>query len=228
MDVLASRVSPILFLEAAMPRSELFLAFLATAGLFACIPGPAMLYTAAQTLARGRLSGLMAVLGLHLGCYVHVIAAAAGLSVLFHAVPLLYMAVKLAGAAYLIWLGIGMFRAKAKGEAPALPAPGRKSSRRAFVESVAVEVLNPKTALFFVALLPQFIDPAASLPVWAQFLVLGTLVNLFFTSTDLICVLVAGALVERLRRSSRAQQIMRRAGRAVLVGLGTHLALQRH
>lgn len=211
-----------------MPRTELFLAFLATAGLFACIPGPAMLYTAAQTLARGRLSGLMAVLGLHLGCYAHVIAAAAGLSVLFHAVPLLYMAVKLAGAAYLIWLGIGMFRARAKGEAAGLPVLGRKSSRRAFVESVAVEVLNPKTALFFVALLPQFIDPAASLPVWTQFLILGTLVNMMFTSTDLICVMVAGALVERLRRSGRAQQIMRRAGGAVLVGLGTHLALQRN
>lgn len=211
-----------------MPRTDLFLAFLATAGLFACIPGPAMLYTAAQTLARGRLSGLMPVLGLHLGCYAHVIAAAAGLSVLFHAVPLLYMAVKLVGAAYLIWLGIGMFRAKAKGEQPALPAAGRKSSRRAFVESVAVEMLNPKTALFFVALLPQFIDPAASLPVWAQFLVLGTLVNVMFTTAYLVCVLLAGALVERLRRSSRAQQMMHRTGGAVLVGLGTHLALQRH
>ncbi|UOK71229.1 LysE family translocator [Ancylobacter polymorphus] len=211
-----------------MPRTDLFLAFLATAGLFACIPGPAMLYTAAQTLARGRLSGVMAVLGLHLGCYAHVIAAAGGLSVLFHAVPLLYMAVKLVGAAYLIWLGIGMFRAKSKGEALALSAPGRKSSRRAFVESVAVEVLNPKTALFFVALLPQFIDPAASLPVWAQFLVLGTLVNVMFTTAYLVCVLLAGAMVERLRRSSRAQQMMHRAGGAVLVGLGTHLALQRH
>lgn len=177
-----------------MPRTDLFLAFLATAGLFACIPGPAMLYTAAQTLARGRLSGLMAVLGLHLGCYAHVIGAAAGLSVLFHAVPLPYMAVKLVGAAYLIWLGIGMFRAKAKGEQPALPAAGRKSSRRAFVESVAVEMLNPKTALFFVALLPQFIDPAASLPVWAQFLVLGMLVNVMFTTAYLVCVLLAGAM----------------------------------
>lgn len=210
-----------------MPRTELFLAFLATAGLFACIPGPAMLYTAAQTLARGRLSGLMAVLGLHLGCYAHVIAAAAGLSVLFHAVPVLYLGVKLAGAAYLVWLGIGLFRAKAGGEEVALPGLARKSARRAFIESVTVEVLNPKTAIFFLALLPQFIDPAASLPVWAQFLVLGTLVNVMFTSTDIVCVMVAGALVERLRRSSRAQRLMRRAGGAVLVGLGTHLALQR-
>ena len=98
-----------------MPSTELFIAFLATTAIFAYIPGPAMLYAAAQTIARGRGAGLMASLGIHLGCYVHVIAAAAGLSVLFHAVPMLYMAVKFAGAAWLIWLGISLFRAKAQG-----------------------------------------------------------------------------------------------------------------
>jgi len=212
-----------------MPRTELFLAFLATAGLFACIPGPAMLYSAAQTVARGRLAGLMTVLGLHLGCYVHVIAAATGLSVLFHAVPVLYMAVKFAGAAYLVWLGISMFRAKSRGTGDAmLPGGTMKSGRRAFFESVAVEVLNPKTALFFLALLPQFIDASAAFPVWLQFLVLGTIVNMMFTSTDIVCVMVAGAVVEKLRRSSRVERLMQRAGGALLVGLGTHLALQRN
>lgn len=212
-----------------MPRTDLFLAFLATAALFACIPGPAMLYSAAQTVARGRWAGLMTVLGLHLGCYVHVIAAATGLSVLFHAVPLLYMAVKFAGAAYLVWLGISMFRAKAQGAGDAaLPAATVKSGRRAFFESIAVEVLNPKTAIFFLALLPQFIDASADFPVWLQFLLLGTIVNMMFTSTDIVCVMVAGLVVEKLRRSSRARQIMQRAGGALLVGLGTHLALQRN
>ena len=81
-----------------MPSSELLIAFLITTAIFAYIPGPAMLYAAAQTIARGRRAGLMASLGIHLGCYVHVIAAAAGLSMLFHAVPMLYMLVKLAGA----------------------------------------------------------------------------------------------------------------------------------
>ncbi len=98
-----------------MPSTELLIAFVITTGVFAYIPGPAMLYAAAQTLARGRWSGLMATLGIHLGCYVHVLAAAAGLSVLFHAVPVLYLGVKLAGAAYLVWLGISMFRAKTDG-----------------------------------------------------------------------------------------------------------------
>jgi threonine/homoserine/homoserine lactone efflux protein len=210
-----------------MPSGEMLLTFLITTTLFAYIPGPAMLYAAAQTMARGRWSGLMATLGIHLGCYVHVIAAAAGLSILFHAVPMLYMTVKLAGAAYLVWLGITLFRSKARGDGT-LPAMQPKSGWRAFFESVTVEVLNPKTAIFFVAFLPQFIDASAALPVWAQFLVLGTIVNLIFSSADLVCVGLAGAVVARLQRSNRVQRLMQRAGGAVLVGLGVHLALQKN
>lgn len=209
-----------------MPSTELLLAFFATTAVFAYIPGPAMLYAAAQTLARGRWSGLMASLGIHLGGYVHVFAAAAGLSVLFHAVPMLYLIVKLAGAAYLVWLGITLFRAKAAGET-ALPEIGGKSGRRAFFESITVEVLNPKTAIFFLAFLPQFVDASAAFPVWLQFVILGTIVNLMFSSADIVCVFLAGAVVARLRRSSRAQKLMQRAGGTLLVGLGAHLALQR-
>lgn len=209
-----------------MPSTELLLTFLATTAIFAYIPGPAMLYTAAQTLARGRLSGLMAAFGIHLGGYVHVFAAAAGLSVLFHAVPVLYMIVKLAGAAYLVWLGISLFRAKVAGSCD-LPAMQSKSSRQAFLESVIVEVFNPKTALFFMAFLPQFIDATAAFPVWLQFVILGTIVNMMFSSADIVCVLLAGAMMSRLRRSGRMQQLMQRAGGSVLVGLGAHLALQK-
>lgn len=164
-----------------MPSTELLIAFFVTTAIFAYIPGPAMLYAAAQTMARGRWSGLTAALGIHLGGYVHVLAAATGLSVLFHAVPPLYMAVKLVGALYLIWLGVSLFRAKIQGNGT-LPAIERKSARRAFFESITVEVLNPKTAIFFMAFLPQFIDASATLPVWLQFVVLGTVVNLMFSS----------------------------------------------
>lgn len=210
-----------------MPSTELFIAFLATTAIFAYIPGPAMLYAAAQTIARGRGAGLMASLGIHLGCYVHVIAAAAGLSVLFHAVPMLYMAVKFAGAAYLIWLGISLLRAKTPGDDVALPGLEPKSGRRAFVESISVEVLNPKTAIFFMAFLPQFIDASAAFPVWLQFVILGTIVNLMFSSADIVCVVLAGAVITRLRRSSHARRLMQRAGGAILVGLGAHLAFQK-
>ncbi|MER9017284.1 LysE family translocator [Mesorhizobium sp. M0898] len=209
-----------------MPSTELLVAFFATTAIFAYIPGPAMLYAAAQTMARGRWSGLMAALGIHLGGYVHVFAAAVGLSVLFHAVPVLYMAVKLVGALYLVWLGVSLFRAKAQGEV-VLPGIQPKSARRAFFESIAVEVLNPKTAIFFMAFLPQFIDASAAFPVWLQFVVLGTIVNLMFSSADIVCVMLAGAVIARLRQSSRAQRLMRRAGGAVLVGLGVHVALQK-
>ncbi|HXV29953.1 MAG TPA: LysE family translocator [Sinorhizobium sp.] len=209
-----------------MPSTGLLISFLITTAVFAYIPGPAMLYAAARTMAGGRRSGLMAALGIHVGCYVHVAAAAAGLSLLFHAVPTLYLAVKLAGAAYLIWLGISTFRAKTQGAIP-LPEIRGKSGRRAMLESIIVEVLNPKTAIFFVAFLPQFIDAAATLPVWAQFVVLGTAVNVIFTSADILCVVLANALVSRLKRSSRAQRLVQRGGGATLVGLGAHLAFQK-
>jgi threonine/homoserine/homoserine lactone efflux protein len=210
-----------------LPSYDLLLAFFVTTAIFAYIPGPAMLYAAARTMAGGRTAGLMATLGIHLGCYVHVLAAAAGLSILFHAVPLLYTAVKIAGATYLVWLGVTQLRRKAGGEVE-MPALRRTTGRRAFVESIFVEVLNPKTAIFFVAFLPQFIDPSASLPVWVQFVVLGTIVNLMFSSADLVCVFLAGALVAGLKRSSRAQRLVQMAGGGLLVGLGVHLALQRN
>ncbi|KQV14183.1 amino acid transporter [Rhizobium sp. Root1203] len=209
-----------------MPSTELLITFFITTALFAYIPGPAMLYAAAQTLARGRRAGLMATLGIHLGCYVHVTAAAAGLSIIFHAVPVLYTAVKLIGAGYLVWLGISLFRAKAQGE-PALAAADPKSERRAFFESISIEVLNPKTAIFFLAFLPQFIDPSGGFPVWLQFVFLGTIVNVIFSSADLVCVMLAGAVVSRLRQSTSTQRLVQRAGGTMLVGLGAHLVLQR-
>ena len=212
-----------------MPSTETLIAFAAAAAVFAWMPGPALLYTAAQTVARGRRAGLLAALGLHLGGYVHVVAAAAGLSALFHAVPALYAAVKLAGAAYLVWLGLGMVLGAARRQAalPEFVGGGGGGGRRAFAESIAVEVLNPKTAVFFIAFLPQFTAAGAAWPIWAQLLTLGTAVNVMFSSADLVCVALAGAVVERFRRSGTAERIARATGGSILVGLGVHLALQR-
>lgn len=209
-----------------MPPADILLTFFITTALFAYIPGPAMLYAAAQTMAGGRRAGLLATLGIHAGGYVHVATAAAGLAILFEAVPTLYLAVKFGGAAYLIWLGVCLFRSKADNTAITVEYAA-KSARRAFFQSVMVEMLNPKTALFFMAFLPQFIDPAATLPVWLQFVILGTLVNLIFTTADIVCVFFAGVLLTRLRRSSSVQRMVQRAGGAVLVGLGAHLAFQK-
>ena len=207
-----------------MPPIELLIAFVGAAAIYAYIPGPAMLYAAAQTIARGRRAGLMAALGIHLGGYAHVVAASLGLSVLFEAVPPLYLALKFAGAAYLIWLGARMFL---QPDSPRVDLAGMKTGSRAFVESMTVEILNPKTAIFFVAFLPQFTDLSAAFPLWLQFLILGTIVNAMFTSADLVCVLMAGAIMRRLRNSNASRMIARRVGGTLLIGLGARLALQR-
>jgi threonine/homoserine/homoserine lactone efflux protein len=204
---------------------ETLVAFVAAAAVFAYMPGPATLYTVAQTLARGRRAGFMASVGLHIGGLVHVAAAALGLSVVFKLVPEAYVAVKVIGAAYLMWLGVGMIRqALATG---ALPSLKMKTPRRAFLESVLVEILNPKTAIFFIAFLPQFADPAAAFPIWIQMLILGAVVNVMFTSADVLCVLFAGAAIDKLRRSGRIERIARAAGGSLLIGLGGKLALDR-
>ncbi len=108
-----------------------------------------------------------------------------------------------------------------------MPVVKDRSVRRAFAESVIVELLNPKVALFFIAFLPQFVDPAAALPVWAQFLVLGVIVNIAFSSADLVTVFFTGAAVARLKRSGAAQRAARWLGGGVMIGLGARLALDR-
>lgn len=208
-----------------MPNADLMAAFLLAAVIFAAMPGPAMIYAAARTLAGGRAAGLMAGLGIHLGGWVHVGAAALGLSAVFHAVPPLFLAVKLAGAAYLVWLGLQMLRARDTGATT--PVLRRQTPAAAFRQSVAVEVLNPKTALFFLAFLPQFVDPAAALPLWAQFLILGAIVNGMFTAADLVAVFAASTVARGLARSARVQVWLQRAGGAILVGLGLKLATDR-
>jgi threonine/homoserine/homoserine lactone efflux protein len=209
-----------------MPSADLLLAFAAATFAFAVYPGPALLYTAAQTLARGRKSGFLAVLGIHCGCYVHVIGATLGLSAAFQHVPAAYVTLKLLGAAYLVWMGIGMLRGRSKTSEVATVNAG-KSPRRAFFESMLVEILNPKVAIFFVAFLPQFVDPAASFPIWLQFLILGVIVNCAFSCADIVTVLLASTVVTKLRRVSVAERVMRVIGGSLIAALGLRLALDR-
>jgi threonine/homoserine/homoserine lactone efflux protein len=208
-----------------MPSVDHLIPFAIATFLFAVFPGPALLYTAAQTLARGRYAGFMAALGIHIGGYAHVMAAALGLSAIFVHVPELYFAVKIAGALYLVWLGIGLIRGGL--DADALPQVRSRSARRALLESILVEILNPKVALFFIAFLPQFVDPAAALPLWLQFLALGVIVNAAFTAADLLTVVLASSVLTGLRRHGLAQRAARMVGGSVLIGLGARLAISR-
>ncbi len=205
-----------------MASWETLLAFATLTVLVAYFPGPALLYTAAQTIAHGRRAGFMAMLGIHLGCYLHVFAAAFGLSAVFKHVPELYFAVKMGGALYLVWLGVGMIRSRMAAPDAVVAPP--KTVKRALLDSFVVEVLNPKVALFFIALLPQFVDPAGTLPVWAQFLILGTIVNFAFSSADLITVLGASAVIAAMKRTRAGFAFGRWLGGSMMIGLGVKLA----
>ena len=207
-----------------MQSFEILVAFVVATSIFAYMPGPSTLYAAAQTIARGRRAGWFAALGIHIGGYVHVLAAAVGLAILFQAIPILYLALKFAGAGYLIWLGVSMFLTKAEtGTKPQVAV--KKSARRAFWESVSVEVLNPKTAIFYLAFLPQFADPSAAFPIWVQLIILGTIVNIMFSSADAICVILADKITTLFEASSSANRIANKIGGSVLVALGINLAL---
>ncbi len=209
-----------------MPSYETLLAFFAATAVFAYMPGPSTLYAAAQTIARGRRAGWMAALGIHIGGYVHVAAAAFGLAVLFSLVPVLYTVLKFAGAAYFVWLGLKLVFSSAS----ITTSPeefSAKSPRRAFYESITVEVLNPKTAIFYVAFLPQFTEAGAALPIWAQLVLLGTIVNVMFSSADAICVVLADRVVRHFKGSPSANRLAERLGGGLLVALGLNLAFNR-
>jgi threonine/homoserine/homoserine lactone efflux protein len=209
-----------------MPSLELLVPFFVASAIFACVPGPGMFYAAAQTIAQGRRAGWLSALGFHLGGFVHISAAAFGLTILLETVPVFYVIVKLAGATYLIWLGIKYFRVSERfglADVEALP----KASHKALRDSIVVELLNPKTALFYLAFLPQFADNDASLPVWTQILVLGAIVNTMFSLTDAVCIALSGAVMKRMVASQRVGRLARRIGGGVLVALGVNLAVSR-
>jgi threonine/homoserine/homoserine lactone efflux protein len=185
-------------------------------------PGPDLLYITARSLGQGWRAGAASSFGIAAGCLVHTAAAALGISVLLAASPLAYDVLRLAGAAYLIWLGVQALRRRAPTAAvAALPAD---SLRRVFWQGFATNVLNPKVALFFLAFLPQFADPARG-AFALQVLVLG----LVFIANGLwVCLLVArsaAAMADWARRKAGAMTWIQRGSGALLVGLGLHLAI---
>jgi len=197
--------------------------FLVAALAIALTPGPGLLYVAARTLSGGTREGLASILGLTLGGLVHIGAGALGVSALVLASAEAFTLLKILGALYLVWLGIKTWRQA--GEAPPeLPCP--TTARQAFREGVVVEALNPKTAAFFLAFLPQFVDPAAG-SVAVQFAVLGSVTLLLNTLADLLMLALAAHLRGRLFRRGDLLRRLRQASAALLCGLGITLALAR-
>lgn len=186
--------------------------------IFACMPGPAILYMTAQTLSHGRRAGLMAALGIHLGCYVHIATTALGLAAVLNHAPFVYTCIKFAGAAYLVWLGLTMFLGRGRNSAASADAaPG------VLRDSIVVEILNPKTALFFLTFLPQFIDTSLAAPIWLQFLILGMIVNLALSAADLVAVGIASLALGRVTRGGSRWLVPKACG-SILICLGIALA----
>ena len=199
--------------------------FLTAALLLAVAPGPGMLYVLARSLAGGRREGVLSALGTFVGGMVHVLAAAAGVSVVLARSAVAFATVKYAGAVYLCFLGVRMILAawRDKDELPtaALPPP-----RNPFWQGIATEVLNPKTALFFLSFIPQFVNREAG-HVFAQFLALGAVSVTLNTSADLVVTMFAGPLGNRIRSSARFRRAQRTATGGIMIGLGTYLAVSK-
>jgi threonine/homoserine/homoserine lactone efflux protein len=202
--------------------SARFLVFLSAAILLAIAPGPGMLYVLARSLGGGRREGLLSSLGTFLGGMVHVFAAAAGVSIILAKSALAFAAVKYLGAGYLCFLGIRMILDARKDESAAFVDLPR--GRNPFWQGVMTEVLNPKTALFFLSFIPQFVSRDSG-HVFLQFVVLGTLSVMLNTSADIVVTMLAGPLGQRIRGSARFRRRQRTVTGAVMIGLGTYLAL---
>lgn len=207
-----------------MPATDTLITFTIICILLGLSPGPSNLYVMARSVAQGMQAGMVAAFGLATGGLVHVMAAVLGLSVLFTTVPVLYTVVKLIGAAYLIWLGISSWRK----HDPVNPGSTRSSHKplgRIFRESIIVEITNPKTALFFIALLPQFVDPAVG-PVSFQLLVLGLVITLTAIPCDLLVALLSSHAARWLARHASAQLWQERLSGSILIGLGSYIAFE--
>jgi threonine/homoserine/homoserine lactone efflux protein len=190
------------------------------------VPGPAVLYIVAQSIDGGRTAGLLSALGVAVGGLVHATAAAIGLSALLLSSATAFTVVKLAGAAYLI--GLGLYTLLVRKEDPAEAVRRERRLRRSFVQGVVVNVLNPKTALFFIAFLPQFVDRDAG-SVAAQLLVLGLVFVGLAVVSDSVWALAAGTAASRLRASPRFLAARRYVSGSVFVGLGAVTAFaKRH
>lgn len=200
-----------------------FTLFLLAALVIAAVPGPGILYVAARTLSGGSKAGVASTFGTALGGLVHIIAGGVGVSAIILASAELFTVLKFAGAIYLIWLGISTFRQSRTLLQEEMAAVG---PNRAFADGVVVEALNPKTAAFFLAFIPQFIDPAGGYPA-LQFMTLGAVSVALNTFVDIIVVMVASTLRSGLVRRPHLFQRLRQGSGLLIAGLGVSLALAR-
>lgn len=206
-----------------MISADTLLLFLLAALVLLITPGPAVVYIVARSVSQGMLAGIVATLGMHVGTLVHVAAAAYGVSQLLLASATAFNIVKYLGAAYLVFLGIKSFLSRS--EQTATKMKEKKHLLTIFRESVVVNVLNPKTALFFFAFLPQFVDTTSPVSVSSQIIVLGSLFIVVGIVSDGLYAVFAGALGERFKRAGMIYG--KYITGTVFTGLGIATALSR-
>ncbi len=200
-----------------------FFAFLVAALVLAITPGPGIAYVVARTAAGGRSEGLASCIGTGLGGLLHVFAAALGLSLLVAESAAAFNVIKYLGAAYLVYLGLRLLLRK--DPAIRVEVVAAQGARSALVEGIAVEALNVKTALFFLAFLPQFTSPAA--PLAPQLVLLGSICVALNTLVDVVAVFAANRLLESEALRARRARLLTRASGVTMLGLGAFLAFAR-
>lgn len=215
-----------------MPDSDTLLLFLTAALALNLTPGPDMLYVIARSTGEGRAAGIASSFGIALGCLFHIAALALGLSVLLTRVPAAYDAIRFAGAAYLVYLGIRALTTKSELMNAGVQAACPERSRRArslgaiVLQGCVTNILNPKVALFFLAFIPQFIHVDGWSPA-AQIIALGLLFNTSGTIVNVVVALAASRATLWLRRNQRGARYLQRATGLVFLALGARLALVR-
>lgn len=204
-----------------MPSIEALIAFTLAAFIMNLSPGPSNLYVMARTLEQGIGGGLAAVAGLATGSLIHVLATVLGLSALIAYSPLAYSLLKIAGALYLLYLGLSILLSKSASASTDNKVSGAASKKgnKIFLESVIVEATNPKTALFFIALLPQFVNPEAG-PTAPQLLLLGMIVTLSAIPCDLFVTFFSNRAATLIKENPNLQVWQDRVSGTVLTGLG--------
>jgi len=202
-----------------------YLLFLGASLVLCLVPGPDMLFLLGRTIAQGRTAGLCAAFGINLGAYVHLLAAVTGLSALVLASATAFTAVKWMGAAYLFYLGVGALRSNGSFAVPAGDAR-KRALRLIFWQGFLSDVLNPKVALFCIALLPQFIDAHDPSPV-QHLVALGVTGNMVGIATSVTYVFLAARMTGALRRNRSMSSWLTRGMGVLLVGLGLKLATEK-
>jgi threonine/homoserine/homoserine lactone efflux protein len=204
-----------------------YLLFVGASIVLVLVPGPDMIYMLSRCIAQGRKAGLMAAIGFNLGGYAHLMAAVLGLSAVLATSVVAFTVVKWLGAGYLVYLGISVLRSKsAPIELSAQGVPDR-AAKTILWQAFLSDVLNPKVAMFFLALLPQFVEPQAPHPT-LQILFLGVTVNVIALTGNIALVYLSASVTSALRRNSSVAEWLRKAMGATFVALGLRLAFEKN